>query len=395
MEYSFLELIAMLNSNLRGGENFAFRLARNANTPDDYLFSNRVLPRTNKPTWNITGGTLTITPTDLKPVAMDATPAPMGNLQATFLNEQISKFGGQMFFNEKQQRELLTMEQEIYLNAGLNGGASPYGDINTQMNMLSTTGRADSATINGARINRILGIINFIKLAHWNTSESLAGEALTEGVLDENFSGLDVTVDYKVPAANIKTYSGTDRFDQSASKWWTFVRLAYKMFRNPQFYGNSNAYFDIVENPVNKVREQFLTGDVRPMSKYNENVITQKQDANERMNFNVYDKAGAVMDPRLKTLVSKPFLKDKRVIVIGELNTSQIELELGGVTDPDNALRLGYTHVGPSIEGGGRPGIYANIYTENHKPMQLFVDTYVNMLPAILNGKKLMIAKFD
>jgi hypothetical protein len=66
----------------------------------------------------------------------------MGNLQATFLNEQISKFGGQMFFNEKQQRELLTMEQEIYLNAGLNGGASPYGDINTQMNMLSTTGRA-------------------------------------------------------------------------------------------------------------------------------------------------------------------------------------------------------------------------------------------------------------
>jgi hypothetical protein len=72
MEYSFLELIAMLNSNLRGGENFAFRLARNANTPDDYLFSNRVLPRTNKPTWNITGGTLTITPTDLKPVAMDA-----------------------------------------------------------------------------------------------------------------------------------------------------------------------------------------------------------------------------------------------------------------------------------------------------------------------------------
>jgi hypothetical protein len=54
------------------------------------------------------------------------------------------------------------------------------------------------------------------------------------------------------------------------------------------------------------------------MSKYNENVITQKQDANERMNFNVYDKAGAVMDAKLKQLVSKPFLKDKRVIVIGE-----------------------------------------------------------------------------
>lgn len=395
MEYSFLELIAMLNENLRGGENFAFRLARNANSPDSYLFNTRVLPRMNKPTWNITGGTLTITPTELKPVAMDAEPAPMGNLQATFFNENISKFGGQMFFNEKQQRELITMEQEIFLNAGLAGGRNPFGDINTQMNMLSQTGRADSATINGARINRILGVIEAIKLAHFNTSEALSGEALTEGVLDENFSGLDVVVDYKVPAVNIKDYAGNDRFDQSASKWWDFVRFCYKTLRNPQFFGNSNSYFDIVENPVNKVREQFLTGDVRPMSKYNENVITQKQDANERMNFNVYDKAGSVMDATAKALISKPFLKDKRIVVIGELQTSQIELELGGVTDPDNSLNLGYTHVGPTVEGGGRPGIYANIYSLPQKAQQLFVDTYVNMLPAILNPKKLIIGKFD
>jgi hypothetical protein len=88
-------------------------------------------------------------------------------------------------------------------------------------------------------------------------------------------------------------------------------------------------------------------------------------------------------------------MKNKRVIVIGELQTSQIELELGGVTDPDNNLSLGYTHVGPSVEGGGRPGIYANIYTLPHKANQLFVDTYVNMLPAILNPKKLIIGKFD
>ena len=394
MEYSFLQLLAMMNEGLVGGDNFAFRRSRNANPPSEYLFSTRILPRMNKPTWNIRGGNLTITPTELKPVAMDSEPAPMGNLQATFYNERISKFGGQMFFNEQQQRELIEAEQDVRLMASLSG-SNVVGDIDTQINMVAATGRADGNTINGARINRILGIVEFIQASHWNTSEALAGEALSEGLLDENFSGLDIKVDYKIPAARVKDYSGNDRFDQSASKWWEFVRFCYKTLKNPQFYGNSNSYFDIVENSVNAVREQFITGDVRPMSKYNPAVITQNTDANERMNFNIYDKAGAVMDVASKSLVSKPFLKDKRIIVIGELQTSQIELTLGGVTDPDNELAIGYTHVGPTVEGGGQPGIYSNIFTKPEMPMQLHVATYVNMLPIITDPKKTIIAKFD
>lgn len=394
MEYSFLQLLAMMNEGLVGtGDNFAFRRARNANPPSSYLFSTRVLPRMNKPTWQVRGGTLTITPTELKLVAMDSIPAPIGNLESTFYSETISKFGGQMFFNEKQQKEMIEAEQDARLMASL-GGRAIAGDIDTQINMVSVTGRADGETINGARINRILGIVDFIRAAHWNTSESLAGEALTEGKLDEDFSGLGININYDLPVENIVTYAANDRFDQSASKWWEFVRFCYKKFKNPQFYGNSNTYFSIAENPVNAIREQYITGDVRPMSKYYPNVITQKEDANERMNFNIYDNAGAVMDAPNKTLISKPFLKDRRVIVIGDLQTSQIELVQGGVTDPDNNLMLGYTHVGPSVEGGGQPGIYANIYTKEEMPMQLHVLTYVNMLPIIQNPKKLIIAKF-
>lgn len=393
MEYDFQSIIGMLNANIPSGDNFAFRLARNANAPGDLLF-NKMLPRENRASWHTSGGTMTITPTILNDVAMDSDPAPMGNLESSLFSEKISKFGGQMFFNEAQQREWIEMENDIRLSASREG-LNVAGDMEGQLRMFGETGMADSNTINGRRLNIIANVIRSMQLSHFNTSEWLGGEALTEGKIEYNFSGLEMKIDYKIPSTQIKDYSGNDRFDQSASKWWTFVRYCYKTFRNPMFYMNSNSYYDIVENDVNKIQEQFITGDVRPMSKYRDDAVTQKQDANERVNVNIYDKAGAIMDVSTKSLTTKPFLKNKRVVVIGELNTSQIELTLGGVTDPDNNLRIGYTHVGPTVEGGGRSGIYANIYTLPHKPQQIFTDTYVNMLPVILNPKKIIIAKFD
>lgn len=394
MEYSFQEIIGMLNQNIPAGDNFAFRLARNANMPQDYLF-NRMLPRENRATWHTTGGTMTITPTILGDVAMDSDPAPMGNLAATLFSENISKFGGQMFFNEQQQRELIQMEDEARLNALRNGMGGGAGDIDGQFRMFAETGRADNGTVNGRRINTLLGIVKSIQISHWNTSEFNAGEAMTEGKLQYNFSDLEMNIDYKIPTTNIFDYAGNDRFDQSASKWWTFVRAVNRILKNPMFYMNSNSYFDIVDNDVNKIQEIDITGNVRRLRKYRDDAIVQKNDANERMSVNIYDKAGSIMDVESKSLVSKPFLKDKRVVVVGELQADVIELTLGGMEDPDNNLRVGYTHIGPTVEGGGRSGIYANIYTLPQKPQQLFTDTYVNMLPVILNPKKIIIAKFD
>jgi hypothetical protein len=391
MEYSFLELIAMLNEGLRD-DNFAFRLARNANLTGDYLFS-KLLPRENRNDWQTTGGSLTITPTILGDVAMDSDPAPMGNMQASSFFENISKFGGQMFFNEKQQRELIMWENNIRIEAGRNG-LSGSGDIDGQFRSLADTGRADNTTVNGRRINTLLAIVESVKKSNWDTGEWLCGEAFTEGEIVYNFSGLEMNIDYRIPAANIKTYAGNDRFDQSTSKWWEFVRFCYSTLENPRFYMNQNSYLDVVDNDVNGIREIDITGKVRRLERYRSDAITQKNDARERMSVEVYNKAGSIMNPATKSLVSKPFLKDKRVVVVGELNTSEIELTLGGMTDPDNELRMGYQHIGPTIEGGGRPGIYANIYALPQKPQQLFVDTYTNMLPVIANPKKIIIAKF-
>lgn len=393
MEYSFLDIINMLNQNLPQSDNFAFRLARAALQPDTYLF-NRLLPRENRPDWHVTGGTMTITPTILGDVAMDSPYPPMGNLQSSAFLEKISKFGGQMFFTEQQQRELINMINALRVTASMDN-RDAFGDFDGQMRMFAERGSADNNTINGRRINTIFGIIRSITKSHWDTGEWLSGEALTEGKINYTFNDLEMDIDYDVPAANIDDYAGNDRFDQSASKWWTWVKKVHTKLDNPTFFLNSNSYYDITENDVNKIETLDITGMERRIRRYRDDAIVQKRDARESMTVNVYNKAGSIMDVTTKTLISKPFLKDKRVIAIGGLNPDAIELNLGGVTDPDNELALGYNHIGPTIEGGGRPGIWARIFTPEGKPMQILAETAANMLPMIYNPKRLMIAKFD
>jgi len=393
MEYSFWDIIAMFNQNLPQSDNFAFRLARIANTPASYLFINRILPAENRPDWHVTGGTYQMTPTILGNVQMDTEYPPMGNQEASSFLENTTKFAGQMFFTEEQQRNLINMINGIRITASMDA-RDAFGDINTQMNMVASTGRADDNTINGRRINAVLGIIRTIQASHWSTREWLAGEALTEGKIVYRFNNVDVNVDYKVPATNIDVYTGNDRFDQSASKWWTWVKKVHRYLSNPIFYLNSTSYYDITENEVNKIESLEITGMTRRLRRYRDDAINQKRDVRETMSVEVYDKSGSILDAANKRVVSKPFLKDKRVIAIGELNADGVEMELGGMTDPDNPLRLGYTHVGPTIEGGGRPGIYARIFTPEGKPMQCLAETAANMLPLIINSKRMMIAKF-
>lgn len=393
MEFSFLDIINMLNTALPAGDNFAFRMARAATQPSDYLFE-RIMPSMNKNTWHTSGGTMTITPTILGDVSMDTPYPPMGVMEAATFFEKIGKFAGMMFFNEEQQKELLDIINGLRIESSMDR-RDGFGDINTQFNMVRETGRADGNTINGARINAVLGISNSIQKSHWDTREYLRGEALTEGLINYTFNNIKMEIDYKIPAANVDTYSGNNRFDQSTSKFWDWVFKVFRTMVNPQFFMNSTSYYEIANNPANQIVNFELQGTVRSMIRYRDNVIQQKRDSREQIQVNIYDKAGSIMNAAAKTLVSKPFLKGKRIFAVGDLNTSEIELSLGGMTDPDDQLRLGYTHIGPTIEGGGRSGIYARIYSPEGKPMQVLAETATNMLPVILNPKKLMITKFD
>jgi hypothetical protein len=394
MQFNFQEIINALNENLPQSDNFAFRIARAMRTPDEYVL-NQILPDEKRPDFHVTGAAMTITPTLLGQTAMDSPYPPMGNLSSSQFFENTTKFAGQMFFSEQQQRDLLVMiNSMIATSAGMGATLS---DIFGNMSIDPNTGRGDNGTVNGRRLNALLGLAAMMRQSHWDTREWARGEALTEGILDFTFGVIPLKVDYNIPAANIRTNTGTDTYDGTTSKWWADVRFVNKILDNPTFIMNSDTYRKIVFNDANQIEEIDISGGTRRLRRYRPADVVQKRDANETMSVTIYDKGGTVMkvNPKDKTLdlQALPFVKNGRVIVVGQQQQSQIELLYGAVNDVDSTLKLGYTHVAPTVEGMMMPGEWMRIYTPEQKPYQVMAETAVNFLPAILNPKKLIILK--
>ncbi len=156
---------------------------------------------------------------------------------------------------------------------------------------------------------------------------------------------------------------------------------------------NSNTYYSIIDNSVNNIRVVDGSGDSRSIIRFVGTTETNSLDARDRTNIILYDKSGSGLTPNA-TLQAKPFLPDGYVVLVGEQQPDGFELTQGSTEDPDNMLRLGYTHIGPTVEGG-RMGIWSRIFTPEAKPYQLMGESYVNAMPVILNPNKIIILKTD
>lgn len=379
MQFNFAAIIDQLNSRLPRSDNFAFAIARAAVVPGDYLF-NTILPQENRPDFHVDGGTMTITPTMLGLVAMDSPFPPMGALSSSFFFENTTKLGGQMFFPEKSQRDLIAWENSI-IATGMRDGRGLDG-LN--------------AEVNGRRMNAVLGFANMIVKAHWDTYEWLRGQALTTGQLNWEFGKIPLEVNYNIPAGNIRTpRTGNDAYQGSASKFWTDVRWLHTKLSRFRMITNSNTYYSIIDNAVNNIRVVVNEGMNREFVRFVGNTEQNSPDLRERVGMTIYDKSGSVIDAKTGELTAVPFLPDGKIIVVGETMPDGWELTSGSVPDPNNNLRLGYTHIAPTIEGQGRPGIWSRVFVPEGKPMQLMAETAGNMLPAILNPNKLIILTTD
>jgi hypothetical protein len=56
---------------------------------------------------------------------------------------------------------------------------------------------------------------------------------------------------------------------------------------------------------------------------------------------------------------------------------------------------LGYTHIGPTVEGGGQMGRWAQLFTPEQLPMQLHGRAVTNGLPVVETPEKIAIASSD
>lgn len=375
MQLTFQQIIDSLNASLPRSDNFAFRIARASVVPSDYIF-NTILPQENRPDFHVDGGTMTITPTMLGQVPMDEPYPPMGAMSSTQFFENTTKLGGHIFLPEKTQRDLLSWENSV-IATGFRDGANSGTII---------------SDVNSRRMNTVLGFATMITKAHWDTYEWLRGKALAYGEIDWTFGKIPLQVNYNIPSGNIRTpRTGNDAYQGSTSKFWEDIRWLHTKLNRFRIIMNSNTWYSIIDQPANNIRVVVNEGMNREIIKFVGSIESNSTDVRDRVAVTIYDKSGSVIDAETGALTAVPFLDDGKIIVVGELNPDGIELTQGSVADPDNELRLGYTHIAPTIEGQGRPGIWSRIFVPEGKPMQLLGETAVNMLPAILNPKKLVI----
>lgn len=378
MQFNFAEIISELNENLPFGDNFAFQMARAQVVPAEYLW-NTVLPMMPKASYHVTGGSMRIYPTMLGLVPMDTPLPPMGALTSEQFFEKTAKIGGMMNFPEAMLRELqewASYQRGVGVGAGMSAGQV----LASEKERLT---------------ENILQFSTMMLKAQWDTWEWLRSRAITKGVIDWQYGVNDLYVQYGVPTGNVKSYTSTDSFYNTASKFWTFIRFLYtKLSEGFTLVMNYNTWMSIIDNSVNNITvlSDTMLGNglsVKEIQYVNQDKVNpQQRDMRERQRIIVYNKSGTVID-KSGNLSALPFMDDGDLVAIGAEKPEGFELLLGSVDDPTKEYQLGYTHIAPTVEGG-QAAIWQRVFTPQDKPYQLQAETASNGLPVIINPRRIV-----
>ena len=353
------------------GPDFGFRIANEAKMPDRYAF-NRILPERTLPRYDVKSGSMTIRPTMAGLVGMDSPYPPGGNISVSKFLEETAKIANSIPLTEVALRDLQAFLQ------GLTGNATASKELLAQT------------------------VLNFTRKvvvqAHYDTMEYLRGQALLFGEIDWTFNGIALTVDYGVPAGNLfATRTGTSAYGGSASTFWADHRAARKLLKHnvQEILMHADTWDEILGNDVNKIQVISETGSqfrIRRLIGTNEREST---DARDTLTISLYSDYGAVLDPAdTKKTIDVDFLPPGKILYVGRNNDNGFRIGEGPTEDPDAARALGYTHIGPTVEGG-TPGRWARTFTPQTKPWMLVGEGVTNGLPVIDAPKKIVVLSTD
>lgn len=354
-----------------------FRLANEARPNADYVFA-RYLPEVTDTSYEVSSATMTVRSTMAGLVAMDSPYPKGGAISMSDFYEKIAKFAIEMDFTEASQRKLQEIARYI-----LASGNSPISNI----------------------IENVLNFTDKLLIQpHLDSMEYLRGRALETGQLDWDFGDLELNVNYGLPSGAFGTSrTGNDGYGGSASKFWTDIRAAksYLKYDVEAFIVHPDTLDMIISNPVNKIE---ITGQTDTSMTLARVVLGANggeklsNDPRDGVTLQVYGKEAEVLDIANpgKTKIVK-FLNTGKMIVIGR-NNGQRRFILqngvgqgGNVSNPDMAKALGYTHIGPTVEGNGAPGRWARVFRPENRPWGIVGQSVTNGLPVIENVDKLWI----
>lgn len=358
------------------GPNAAFDIANEARPPAWYLF-NTILPEMNEPDYSIDSGSMTIRSAMAGLAGLDSPYPPTGITEVSTFLEKVAKVGNTVTLTEQVIRRM----QGILRNMGMNDGI---GFIQTEvLNFL------DKVILQG----------------HFDTFEWLRAQAITAGAISWTFNNMTVAVNYGIPAANIlTTRTSTAAWDSSASAFWADIALLQTAlnYNVREFIVHPNTLTAIINNSVNAVEMINFVDLQNGTQEYTFTRLigtTERRDSDSRytVKLRAYGLEAEVMDLAAGTDNTQllPFMPEGKIVAIANNNRTGYRVGEGATDDPDKSKALGYTHIAPTVEGGGAPGRWAQVFTPEQMPMQLTGRAVTNGLPVIETPSKIAIASSD
>lgn len=359
-DYSFTAALQSL------GADAAFRVMNERRPPAAYLLA-QILPERNSFDYAVSSGTMTVKATMAGLVGMDSPYPEGGVIAASTFSEQSAKMALSMDLPERAIRAL----QQMVMRLNLTGGNVPE-----------------------ALAREVLNFVDKLLLqAHFDATEWLRGQALSTGALAWTFNQKTLAVNYGIPAGNfLASRTGTAGYGGTASTFWDDIKAARRLLKGNvrAFIAHPDMIDAIIYNSANTANVLQQDGGGVTIQRYRGTLERPSTDARETVTLISYGLEGEVLDPANQGVtVVKPFIPNTKLIAIGNNTGTEYVVGAGGNAPVDNAL--GYTHIAPTVEGGGQPGRWARVYVPEHRPYALRADSVANLLPVIEAPEKIVI----
>jgi hypothetical protein len=366
MFLNFASVIAAL-----GGNEAVFRIANETRPPGDYVFET-ILPERNVWSYHAESANMTIRPTMAGLVGMDSPYPPGGYIEASVFLEQTAKLALEVMLHERTMRQIQQMMMVLM---------------------------SQQQPTNEAATNSVLNFLQKLVVQPLqDVAEWLRGQALSTGAINWTFNRKDLVISYGIPAANILAQAaGANAWDQASSLFWSNVTSLRR-----QLKANVRAYFAHPDT-VDKIRYNPANNAVVTAGGDGSGPITFRKiipatgdftrDANDTVTIYAYGLEGEIINPAnpASTIVI-PFCPRNKLIAVANNTRPGFVVGEGSTPSPNAELELGYTHIGPTVEGDGRPGRWAKLYTPEARPWELHGMGAENLLPVIESPDKIAIA---
>ena len=366
MDFSFTEAIEQLE-----GGNLS-TIANQARTPDSYLFSS-ILPERNVQDYKVTTGDMEISATMAGLVAESTEYPEGGHVKLSTFLEETAKIANRATLSEGNLRKL----QQIVIQQLVNGNPTTDFLVSEVLNFF------DKVILQG----------------HYDTFEWLRAQALVNGEINWKFGGKEVKIDFGVPSGNfIPKATGTEAYDKASSTFWTDVRtLQEKLNYNVSaMIIHIDTALAIIANDANKIEVLSDENGIFRLRRLVGDNERASGDSRDSVSLVTYSMEGEMINPAdQQTTVKVPFMPKKKILGLGRGTRSSYRVGEGSTPDPETDLELGYTHIAPTVEGGGTAGRWGRVYTPQTKPWQLVGEGVTNGLPVLENPNKVCVLETE